>query len=169
MADLNDSRTVVYLRDRRDDGPAQANLVGLPRPDTLKRLLGDAAATGRHFDVVAVESLETLGTPDQAQVVVNELAALGVRVEVAGGAADVNAVMGKLLAERAETSVDDLYAHDAPWRMVSALLGHTSVETTRSMYEGPLRELLAEHSIEELAAQFDLGAFSDAPWNEMDD
>ena len=38
MVNLNDPRTVVYLRDRHDDGPAQANLVGQPRPDTLQRL-----------------------------------------------------------------------------------------------------------------------------------
>ena len=82
--------------------------------------------------------METLGAPERAQVVVDELAALGVRVQVAGGAAVVNAVMEKLLAERDETTVDALLAPDA-WRMVSALLGDTSVETTRSMYEGPSR------------------------------
>ena len=169
MVDVNDPRTVVYLRDRREDGPAQANLVGEPRPDTLQRLLDDAAADDRHFDVVAVESMETLGTPEQAQAVVGELASLGVRLEVAGSAADVNAVMEKLLAERAETPVDDLLALDAPWRMVSTLLGHKSVETTRSMYEGPLRELLAEHSIEEIAAQFKPEQFADVLWDELDD
>ena len=54
------------------------------------------------------------------------------------------------------------FDRDALWRLAQTLLGHKSVDTTRSRYEGPLRELLAEHTLDELVADRGGPAITDA-------
>ena len=75
-------RFAAYMRDMSQDGPGQVNLIGQPRPPNLQRLLDDARRADRPFDVVLVAAMPVLGRPDQAQDVIGEFAAAGVRVGV---------------------------------------------------------------------------------------
>ena len=78
-------RAVMYARDMSEDGPEQINLDGKPRPPELQKIMKDAKKKPRQFDVLVVATMIVLGTPSQAQTVINELAEFGIEVKAADG------------------------------------------------------------------------------------
>ena len=78
-------RAVMYTRDMSNDGPEQINLDGKPRPPELQKIMKDAKKKPRQFDVLVVATMIVLGTPSQAQTVINELAEFGIEVKAADG------------------------------------------------------------------------------------
>ena len=78
-------RAYTYARDMSNDGPEQINLDGKPRPPELQKIMKDAKKKPRQFDVLVVAKMTVLGTPSQAQTVINELAEFGIEVKAADG------------------------------------------------------------------------------------
>ena len=78
-------RAAAYARDMSRDGKDQENLVGKERPRELEQLLEAAASEPRPFDVLLVYTRAVLGTPLQAQQVVEDFRKLGVEVQATDG------------------------------------------------------------------------------------